>query len=94
MLPSAVDSIRPAFQHTKQQLFRPFRFGQWTRLALVGLFAGEMSSGGGCNFQMPNTAGTAHRDFASSAFPGSPAFGILLAAILITVPVLWLAFLI
>jgi hypothetical protein len=38
-----------AFEHTKRQLFQPFRFWQWTRLAAVGLLAGEMSSGG-CNF--------------------------------------------
>jgi hypothetical protein len=50
---SAVDSISLAFQHTKQQLLRPFRVGQWTRLALVGLLAGELSSGGGCNFNVP-----------------------------------------
>lgn len=46
---SSVDAINPAFLHTKQQLLKPFRFGQWARLALVGLLAGEMSSGGGCN---------------------------------------------
>ena len=46
---SAVDVINPAFQHAKQQLFRPFRFVQWVRLAFVGLLAGEMGSGG-CNF--------------------------------------------
>ncbi len=61
---SAVDSISPAFQHTKQQLLQPFRAGQWARLALVGLLAGELSSGGGCNsnFQIPTRsgAGTQH----------------------------------
>jgi hypothetical protein len=50
---SAVDAISPAFEHTKQQLFKPFRFGQWTRLAFVGLLAGELGSGGGCNFHVP-----------------------------------------
>jgi hypothetical protein len=50
---SAVDAISPAFEHTKQQLFKPFRFGQWTRLAFVGLLAGELGSGGGCNFYVP-----------------------------------------
>ena len=43
---SAVDTITPAFQHAKQQLFQPFRFGQWSRLAFVGLLAGELGSGG------------------------------------------------
>jgi hypothetical protein len=50
---SAGDVIEPAFQHTKQMLLRPFRFGQWVRLAFVGLLAGEMSSFGGCNFNLP-----------------------------------------
>lgn len=46
---SAVDTITLAVEHTKQQLFKPFRFGQWTRLAVVGLLAGELGSSGGCN---------------------------------------------
>lgn len=46
---SAADAINPAFQHARQQLFEPFRFGQWARLAFVGLLAGEMGSGGGCH---------------------------------------------
>lgn len=54
---SAVDAITPAFEHARQQLTRPFRTSQWAKLGLVGLLAGEMSSGGGgCNpgtFQMP-----------------------------------------
>ena len=45
---SAVDSINLALEHTKQQLFRPFRIGQWTRLAFVGLLAGELGANG-CN---------------------------------------------
>lgn len=54
---SAVDVINPAFQHAKQQLSQPFRFGQWVRLAFVGLLAGEMGSGG-CNFNynLPSTS--------------------------------------
>ena len=56
---SAVDAITPAFEHARQQLLRPFRAGQWAKLALVGLLAGEMGSGGGggCNpgsFRMPH----------------------------------------
>jgi hypothetical protein len=45
---SAVDTITPAFQHTKHQLLKPFRFGQWVRLALLGLATGELGSSGGC----------------------------------------------
>ncbi len=56
---SAVDSISFAIEHTKRQLFRPFRFGQWTRLAIVGLLAGELGSGGfrGSNFHLPPHVG-------------------------------------
>jgi hypothetical protein len=63
---SAVDAIGPAFEHTKRQLFQPFRFGQWVRLAFVGLLAGELSSGGGCNvphipnLNVPRHPGTEH----------------------------------
>jgi hypothetical protein len=51
---SAVDAINPAFQHTAQQLLKPFRAAQWGKLALVGFLAGEMSSGG-CS--LPNLHG-------------------------------------
>jgi hypothetical protein len=70
---SAVDAINPAFQHAKQQLFQPFRFGQWARLALVGLLAGELGSGGGYNgnFNIPSSThrqgGTEH--FLSQGWP-------------------------
>ncbi len=63
---SAVDAIAPAFEHTKRQLLQPFRFGQWVRLAFVGLLAGELSSGGGCNapsipnFNVPRHPGSEH----------------------------------
>lgn len=49
MAKSAVDVIGVTFEHTKQQLLKPFRFGQWARLALLGMATGEMSTGGGCN---------------------------------------------
>ena len=49
---SAVDTVSLAFEHTKRQLFRPFRFWQWVRLAFVGLLAGELGGGGG-NFSLP-----------------------------------------
>jgi hypothetical protein len=47
---SAVDTVNLAFQHTRRQLVQPFRFWQWTRLAIVGLLAGELGSGGSFNF--------------------------------------------
>ena len=62
---SAVDIISPAFQHTKKQLFQPFRFGQWLRLALLGLATGELGSGGSCNFNAPSGS---HRQTPSDQF--------------------------
>jgi hypothetical protein len=90
-----VDCVSPAIEHAKTQLFRPFRLGQWSRLALVGLFAGEMSSGGGCsnNFQIPARMGGGHRDHLMSNFPDPWVFGPLLIVLLITIPILWLLFL-
>ncbi len=46
---SAVDCVQPALQHTREQLFTRFRWGQWSRFALVGLLAAELHVGG-CNF--------------------------------------------
>jgi hypothetical protein len=50
---SGPDAIQPALRHAKEQLLQPFRFGQWVRLAFVGLLAGEAGSFGGCNFSYP-----------------------------------------
>ncbi len=44
---SAVDVVRVAFDHTTTQLFKPFRLGQWTRLAVVAFLAGELGPSGG-----------------------------------------------
>jgi hypothetical protein len=98
---SAVDSISPAFQHTKRQLLQPFRLGQWARLALVGLLAGEMSSGGGCNFnfQVPhfprNTGGS--QSFLAPALPfghSNPLLlGLLVGALGLVALILWILFL-
>lgn len=46
---SAVDCIQPALHHTRSQLFTHFRWGQWARLALVGILAAELHVGG-CGF--------------------------------------------
>lgn len=60
---SGVDAISPAFERTKNQLFAPFRFGHWARLALVCLLTGELTGGGGgwsgaSGWRMPPTHGT------------------------------------
>ncbi len=44
---SAVDCISPALERTKRQLFAPFRFRRWARLAIVCLITGEFAGGGG-----------------------------------------------
>jgi len=76
---SAVDTITLAFQHTKRQLMQPFRFWQWTRLAFVGLLAGEMGSGG---FQVPSNFNLPHQPGSSRHFLGSP-FGSIDPAVLV-----------
>jgi len=67
---SAVDTITLAFQHTKRQLLQPFRFWQWTRLAVVGLLAGETGSGGSVNFptSFPHQTGSS-RHFLQQNWP-------------------------
>jgi hypothetical protein len=68
---SAADAIDPAFRHTKEQLLRPFCFGQWARLALVGALAGEMGSSGNCNFNYPvnNQHRPSQQAFLSASWP-------------------------
>lgn len=60
---SAIDVLSPTFHHTQTQLFSPFQFGQWVRLALLGLATGELSTSGGCgnlptNFNLPQQSGS------------------------------------
>src|SRR5689334_2565545 len=59
LLITAVDSITPGLEHTKQQLFKPFRIAQWTKLAFVGLLAGELGTNGfnRSNFRFPSHGG-------------------------------------
>lgn len=65
---SAVDCVQPALQHTRFQLFAPFRWSQWSRLALVGILAAEVHVGG-CGFgnmggrfpQIPHKTGNGFR---------------------------------
>lgn len=79
---SAVDSITPAVEHTRQQLFTPFRIDQWTKLALVGMLAGELGIGGfnRSNFMPSHSGGTPH-------FPGMPGIDMALLLGLIGVAI-------
>ncbi len=88
---SAVDAVNPALHHTKLQLFRPFRLGQWTKLALVGLLAGEMAGGGGgggSNFHVPSSGGRT-----APHFPGMPHIDLaLIISIVVVLGIFFVAF--
>jgi hypothetical protein len=91
---SAVDAISPAFEHARQQLIRPFRANQWAKLGLVGLLAGEMSSGGGgCNpssFQMPHPNNS--QRFLELPFPNAMFTASLIAVLVVTAFFLFILF--
>jgi 4-amino-4-deoxy-L-arabinose transferase-like glycosyltransferase len=75
---SAVDCVQPAIQHARAQLFTRFRWGQWSRLALVGILAAEMHVGG-CSFpnlgQFSQHPPTSRSQFFQSSLPrGFPPF--------------------
>lgn len=71
---SAVEAVAPAFEHTKRQLFQPFRLWTWARLAVVSLLTGEFTGGGWGgtgNFNIPSTpsGGRKPDEFLSLADP-------------------------
>jgi hypothetical protein len=77
---TATDAITPAIEHTRRQLFQRFRLGQWTKMAFVGLLAGELG-GNGC--------GNSYSDFsrhagAAHGLPGSLGIDPALIAAFIT----------
>jgi len=83
---SAIDAISPAFQHTKQQLFQPFRTGQWVKLAFVGLLAGELTTGSCGNFNGNFQAPRNPNHFMEAAFPKmDPMLLALLVALLLVI---------
>ena len=76
---SAVDCVQPALQHAREQLFKRFRWGQWSRLALVGILAAELHVGG-CSFgnfggNLPHIPQKGQNEFMQSRLPhGWPPF--------------------
>jgi hypothetical protein len=55
---SGVEAISPALEETQRQLLKPFRWGRWSRLALVSFLTGELAGGGGgFNFNVPFAGG-------------------------------------
>ena len=100
---SAVDCVQPAIQHTRDQLFSRFRFGQWSRLALVGILAAEIHVGG-CNFggfNLPITKPRPRQEFLPTLPSGLPhidpariaQFAGLIGVILLLGAILFLVFL-
>ena len=50
---SAVDSVKPAIEISKNLLFNPIRFGRWWRMGLLAMACGEMASGCNGNINLP-----------------------------------------
>lgn len=89
---SAIDAISPAFQHTKLQLFQPFRAGQWAKLALVGLLAGELTTGSCGNFNGNFQAPRRPNHFLAPSLPkiDPVLFGVLIALLLVFGFLFWI----
>jgi hypothetical protein len=69
---NAIDAVAPAFNRMTSMIFKPFRFAVWWRLAVLGLFTGEISCG--ANFHFP-TSFTMPADANNSAsFAGKAQF--------------------
>jgi hypothetical protein len=92
---SALDVVNSAFQHTIQQLFKPFRLGQWTRLAVIGLLAGELGTSGGLGFRSPSFPrrnGGSANFLAQAVFPGGPMLIAMIAMLIVLGLALVIAF--
>ncbi len=66
---SAIEAVTPAIERTKKQLFTPFRFWHWARLAFVVVVTWDFSGGGGGNFNIPIPEDKRKEDFAMFAVP-------------------------
>jgi len=91
---SAADVIAPAFERMKTQLFSPFRWGYWLRMAVVGFLAGE--TGGGLNFpssfNISERSGSGRHLLAASDLPFRWGPGMLPWLIVLAVAVVALIF--
>jgi hypothetical protein len=70
---SAIEAVTPAIERTKLQLFKPFRFWHWARLAFIVFVTWDFSGGGGGgNFNIPSIPlgdGKKKQDFSFLAAP-------------------------
>ena len=83
-----MDVVSNAFEHTRKQLWTPFRWTQWVRVAVLGLATGEMSSGGGCSSWKRLGGAPKHSPAQGSFDPGKILHSIdpaLLASLLLVV---------
>ncbi len=48
----AIDCVGPAVESAKNMMFKPFSWGKWWRIGLLGLATGEAAGSGGCNFNL------------------------------------------
>jgi hypothetical protein len=68
---SAIDAVTPAIERAKQQLFKPFRFWHWARLAFIAINMGEFAGGGGGGGgRIPIPESSKSKEFSLLAVPG------------------------
>ncbi len=69
----AADAISPSFEQAKRDLFRPFLFGRWMRLATIGAVTGELSGGSfsfpSGNFNLPSSSQPEGKDSLAAVMP-------------------------
>ena len=81
-----IQATSAAWERATELMFRPFRFSFWWRMAFLAFMTGEMSSGGGTNFNIPADLGqhsnAPHRFVAApDPFAGLPMAVLVLAIV-------------
>jgi hypothetical protein len=73
---SGFEAISPAMERAKRQLFTPFRFRHWARLAIVVMSTGEFAGGGGgsgwsgLNYTLPSSSPSGRQMTSLFPMPG------------------------
>ena len=80
-----IQATSAAWERATGLMFRPFRFSYWWRMAFLAFITGEMSSGGGSNWNVPANLGqhsSSNRFFESpDPFAGVPLAVLVLAVL-------------